>query len=321
MPLLDVKNLSVDLRLKDGPARVVDALSFSLDARETLGLVGESGCGKSMTSLALMRLIPPNVGELARGSSVVFDGRELTSLPRSEMRKLRGADMSLILQDSMTVLNPVTTIKKQMTETLRAHMRVSRREAVRISVDMLGKMGIPSPEARIREFPHEFSGGMKQRISIAMSLLCGPRVIIADEPTTALDVTIQAQILDLLKRLRETMDTAIIIISHDLGVVANMADNILVMYAGQCVEYGRASELFKRPMHPYTSGLLASIPRLDYEVKTLPVIPGSVLAVGADVPGCRFYPRCPYASVKCASSPPRLIERYGRSVRCWTYEE
>jgi oligopeptide/dipeptide ABC transporter ATP-binding protein len=317
--LLEVRDLSVDILAKPANLRVVDKLSFSLGERETLGIVGESGCGKSLTSLALMRLIPSNVGVVDAASSIRLEGRELAQLSARGMREVRGAKISLILQDSMTVLNPVTTIKKQMIETVCAHQRVSRDEALELSIQTLHKMGIPAPEQRINSYPHEFSGGMKQRISIAIALLCTPRVLIADEPTTALDVTIQAQILDLLKRLRDDTGTAIILISHDLGVVADMADNIMVMYVGQCVEYSPASQLFARPLHPYTEGLLASIPRLDYEVKQLPVIPGSVLAADQSLGGCRFAPRCSYASSICLVKPPPLYNKGERQVRCHMY--
>jgi oligopeptide/dipeptide ABC transporter ATP-binding protein len=321
MALLEVRNLSVDIFAKPSNLRVVDGLSFSLGEKETLGVVGESGCGKSITSLALMRLIPPSIGTADATSSIRLEGRELTQLSARDMRDVRGAKISLILQDSMTVLNPVTTVKKQMVETVRAHRKVSRREAVELSIQTLHKMGIPAPEQRINDYPHEFSGGMKQRISIAIALLCAPRVLIADEPTTALDVTIQAQILSLLKRLRDETGTAIILISHDLGVVADMADNILVMYVGQCVEYSPAAQLFAHPLHPYTEGLLASIPRLDYEVKQLPVIPGNVLAAGQSSEGCRFAPRCAYASDICFAELPPLHRRGERQVRCHMYGE
>ncbi|MDR1087904.1 MAG: ABC transporter ATP-binding protein [Coriobacteriales bacterium] len=321
MALLEVRDLSVDILAKPINLRVVDGLSFSLGEKEILGVVGESGCGKSVTSLALMRLIPPSVGVVDAASSICLEGCELAQLPIQEMRKVCGAKISLILQDSMTVLNPVTTVKKQMIETVRAHRRVTRREALGLSIQILRKMGIPAPEQRINDYPHEFSGGMKQRISIAIALLCAPRVLIADEPTTALDVTIQAQILDLLKRLRDDTGTAIILISHDLGVVADMADNILVMYVGQCVEYSPAVQLFARPLHPYTEGLLASIPRLDYEVKQLPVIPGSVLAADQSLAGCRFAPRCSYASDICFAEPPPLCCVGERRVRCHMYKK
>jgi oligopeptide/dipeptide ABC transporter ATP-binding protein len=317
--ILKVSNLSIDLHTqKETTLRVVDSLSFELGSRQTLGIVGESGCGKSMTSQALMRLLP-SIGEIADGGEIEFDGVNIVKCSKREMQRIRGNRMSLILQDSMTVLNPVTTIKKQMTETLLAHNKISRAEALRLSVEMLGKMGIPSPEARIRDYPHQFSGGMKQRISIAISLLCNPKLIIADEPTTALDVTIQAQILDLLKQLRRDTDTSIIIISHDLGVVSDMADFLLVMYAGQCVEYGAVDEVFANPKHPYTRGLLSSIPRMEYEVETLPVIPGQVPSPREVISGCRFHPRCEYATDKCRAEPPPLSpDDTGRKVRCWT---
>jgi oligopeptide/dipeptide ABC transporter ATP-binding protein len=319
MALLEVRDLSVDILARPANLRVVDGLSFSLEKGETLGIVGESGCGKSITSLALMRLIPSTVGMVDAASSIRLEGRDLAELSAREMREVRGAQLSLILQDSMTVLNPVTTVKKQMVETIRAHRPVSRHEALETSIQTLRKMGIPEPERRINDYPHEFSGGMKQRISIAIALLCAPRVLIADEPTTALDVTIQAQILDLLKSLRDDTGTAIILISHDLGVVADMADDILVMYAGQCVEYSLAAQLFERPLHPYTEGLLASIPRLDYEVKQLPVIPGNVLSAGHGLAGCRFAPRCAHAMDTCLATSPPLYSVGVRQVRCHMY--
>jgi oligopeptide/dipeptide ABC transporter ATP-binding protein len=317
--LLEIKDLTITLALKSGPSNVVEKLSFSLQKGETLGIVGESGCGKSLSSLAIMGLIPKTVGRPDRDSQVLFHGRDLTKLSAGEMQKIRGDRIALILQDSMTTLNPVTTIEKQMTETLRAHRKITRTEAARLSLEMLRRVGIPAAEERIKDYPHQLSGGMKQRVNIAIALLCNPELIIADEPTTALDVTIQAQILELLGEVKKSSQAAIILITHDLGVVSNMADTILVMYAGRAMEYGKARGLFKKALHPYTQGLLSSIPRMDWTVDTLPVIPGQVASPEEKITGCKFRPRCDYAAEKCLAEPP-LFAVEDQQVRCWLYE-
>jgi peptide/nickel transport system ATP-binding protein/oligopeptide transport system ATP-binding protein len=317
--LLEVRDLTITLNLKGGKSNVVENLSFHLARGETLGIVGESGCGKSMSSLAIMGLIPPQVGSLSPSSSVRFENTELNTLPARAMQNIRGNQIALILQDSMTTLNPVTSIEKQMVETLRAHRRIGKKEAFNLSVEMLKNVGIPSPEERIKDYPHQMSGGMKQRVNIAIALLCGPKLIIADEPTTALDVTIQAQILELFRNLKKSSHAALIMITHDLGVVSNMADTILVMYAGRVVEYAEARGLFKNPLHPYTRGLMSSIPRIGRTVDKLPVIPGQVASPEDRLEGCRFRPRCSLRTGKCGEEPP-LYERDGQKVRCWIYE-
>jgi oligopeptide/dipeptide ABC transporter ATP-binding protein len=316
-PLLEVNHLSVVLKRKGVSFKAVDGLSFRVEKGRTLGIVGESGCGKSMTASAVMGLIPPQIGGVSADSSILYQGNEILHLPPKAMRDIRGSELGLILQDSMTSLNPVTTIQRQMTETVLAHRKVSRKEAIDLSIEMLRNVGIPSPELRIKEYPHQMSGGLKQRICIAIALLCKPKLIIADEPTTALDVTIQAQILDLIKRLREAIGMAAIVITHDLGVVTDIADDVLVMYAGQEVEYAKADSIFEKPLHPYTQGLLASIPQIHGEVKKLPVIPGHVPAAGDSSVGCRFHSRCSYADTKCRESEPPLRNVGDSHVRCW----
>jgi oligopeptide/dipeptide ABC transporter ATP-binding protein len=318
--LLNVDNLSVELTLDRGTVLVVDGISFHLAQKETLGIVGESGCGKSMMSLSILGLLP-GTGKVCAGSSIRFKGRELASLLQKEIRFIRGNRIALIPQDSMTALNPVITIERQMVDTLHAHNTISKSEARNRSIEMLKKVGIPSPEIRIKGYPYQMSGGMKQRINIAISLLCNPDIIIADEPTTALDVTIQAQILDLMSELKETMDTAIILITHDLGVVSDMTDRILVMYAGQIMEYSDTDKLFKKSLHPYTRGLLASIPRIQNEVKSLAVIPGQVRSVEEKIDGCKFHPRCFYVTDMCKHFEPPLYDVDGQKVKCWLYRD
>jgi peptide/nickel transport system ATP-binding protein/oligopeptide transport system ATP-binding protein len=319
--LLEVKNLTVNLDLENGPVKVIENLSFTVAPKETLGIVGESGCGKSMTSLAIMGLLPQRVANMTSDSSIQFEGIELTSLKNDALQNLRGSHISLILQDSMTSLNPVTSIEKQMIETIQAHKKISRAEALAQSIDMLRKVGIPAPELRIKDYPHQMSGGMKQRICIAIALLCGPKLLIADEPTTALDVTIQAQILELLKEQKELLGTAVVLITHDLGVISDMVDNVLVMYAGRVVEYSKGDKLFEKPLHPYTQGLLACLPRTEGEDRDLLVIPGQVPLPGQNSEGCKFHPRCAFSVDFCRKAEPPLIDEDGRQVRCWLYKK
>ena len=307
MALLDVKNLRVRFETHHGIVRAVDGVSFQLEEGETLGLVGESGSGKSVTNLALMGLIPQPPG-VVEADRMQFEGKELLGLSDRELRKIRGNQISMIFQDPMTSLNPLLTIGRQLTEVLEVHEKVTRKEARRRAAQGLDDVGIPLPVKRLDQYPHELSGGMRQRVMIAMGLLCNPRVLLADEPTTALDVTIQAQILELMKDLQRSHGTAIILVTHDLGVVAGMSDRVNVMYAGKLVETAPAGPLFDTPRHPYTSGLLHSVPRLTGDPDAeLSSIPGSPPDVAALPPGCSFAPRCEYAVDRCRSEIPQLV--------------
>jgi oligopeptide transport system ATP-binding protein len=306
MHLLSIVDLIVRFRTHDGTVYAVNGVSLDLDEGEKLGLVGESGCGKSVTNLAVMQLLPKPAGKI-EGGEVMFQGQDLLSLDESEMRELRGKEIAMIFQDPMTSLNPVLTIEEQMVETIRAHRRVSKSEARARTLELLHTVGIPQPEARLRNFPHQFSGGMRQRVMIAMALALEPKLLIADEPTTALDVTIQAQVLDLLQRLAAEQGTALILITHDLGVVAGMTKRVNVMYAGFVVESASTPDLFARPRHPYTVGLLHSMPRLDAQ-------PGEPLIPIEGVPpdlrrapvGCPFAPRCAWRVEACWTAMPPL---------------
>jgi oligopeptide transport system ATP-binding protein len=306
MALLSVRDLVVRFRTHDGTVYAVNGVSFDLDEGETLGLVGESGCGKSVTNLAVMRLLPSPAGRI-EGGQVVFEGLDLLGLDEPAMRDLRGKDIAMIFQDPMTSLNPVLTIEEQMVETIRAHRRVSKTEARATTIELLGMVGIPQPEARLKNFPHQFSGGMRQRVMIAMALALEPKMLIADEPTTALDVTIQAQVLELLSRLAAEHGTAVILITHDLGVVAGMTKRINVMYAGFVVESATTPDLFARPHHPYTVGLLHSMPRLDAQPGE-PLIPieGTPPDLRFAPVGCAFAPRCAWRMDRCWKENPGL---------------
>lgn len=317
--LLEVKKLVTQFSGKNGTVTAVDGVSFHVEKGRTLGIVGESGCGKSVTSMSILRLIPPQTGKIASGE-ILFEGKDLTKISDKEMRQIRGNKIAMIFQDSMTGLNPVMTIGKQIMETITAHNQMSREEAQKRAEEMLTKVGIPSPAQRMKEFPHQLSGGMRQRVMIAMALSCNASLFIADEPTTALDVTIQAQILELMKELQKKENKSIMLITHDMGVVAEMADDVMVMYAGKEMEYGDVKSIFKEPLHPYTVGLLKSIPRLDQDSdEALFNIPGSVPDL-ADMPkGCRFCTRCSEACEKCREQEPGLYEVGGRKVRCWKY--
>ncbi|SDN73083.1 ABC transporter ATP-binding protein [Ensifer sp. YR511] len=294
--LLDVRNLRVEFRLERGVVRAVDDVSFSLKRGETLGIVGESGSGKSVTSLAIMRLVPNPPGGIA-GGEILFDGKNLLDLSENEMRRIRGKRIAMIFQDPMSSLNPVLTVGRQITESLRLHMGMNGRSAEVRATELLDLVGIPSPKRRLKEYPHEFSGGMRQRVMIAMALACDPELLIADEPTTALDVTIQAQILELIGEIKKELGTAVIMITHDLGVVAGMADRLLVMYAGRVVEDAQTDRIFDDPRMPYTMGLLSSIPRLDHLVDEplipIPGLPPDVTRLGNE---CPFNARCRYMS-------------------------
>ncbi len=303
-PLLSVRNLSVGFQGESGLLQAVDRISFDVPRGRTIGLVGESGCGKSVTALSLLRLLPQPAGRILDGQ-VLFEGRDLVKLPLAEMHKIRGARIGMIFQEPMAALNPVQTIGRQLTEVYRLHLDISPAEALRRAVEMLGKVGIPSPEIRVREYPHQLSGGMRQRVGIAMALACGPQLLIADEPTTALDVTIQAQILALIEQLQKEMGLAVILITHDLGVIAETCEEVIVMYAGRIAEQAPVESLLSPPRHPYTRGLLAAIPRLATPRKTRLTTIEGVVPTLRDLPaGCRFQNRCPYAEPRCAAAAP-----------------
>jgi oligopeptide/dipeptide ABC transporter ATP-binding protein len=321
--LLEVTDLRTWFHTDAGVARAVDGVSFHVDAGEVLGIVGESGCGKSVTSLSVMQLIPQPPGRIMDGSSIRFRGEELMGAGERRMRDIRGNDIAMIFQEPMTSLNPVYTVGDQIGEALRLHLGVRSRQARDRSVDMLRLVGIPNPEERVDSYPHQLSGGQRQRVMIAMALSCEPDLLIADEPTTALDVTIQAQILELLAELRGRLGMAVILITHDLGVVAEVCDRVLVMYAGQVVEHGTVADIFREPRHPYTEGLLAAVPRLGHQQERLAVIPGAVPAPTDWPTGCRFHPRCPYGWELCVREQPPLIaigSEPGRVARCWLEE-
>ena len=317
--LLSVKNLSTEFPVKKGIVKAVEDVSFDVDAGEILAIVGESGSGKSVTSLSVMGLLA-EPGHVA-GSSMEFEGKDLVHLSERDYRALRGNDMAMIFQEPMTSLNPVYRVGKQIVEAIRTHENVSKKEARERAIDMLRKVGIPSPEKRIDDYPHQMSGGMRQRVMIAMALSCNPKLLIADEPTTALDVTIQAQILDLLRRLRDDTGMAVLLITHDLGVVSETADRVVVMYCGQVVEEAEVRTLFDHPMHPYTLGLLKSIPRLeDDDSKRLYMIKGMVPNPLEMPPGCHFSDRCDSCMDICREKIPNLVDIDGHKVRCFLYE-
>jgi len=314
--LLEVDDLSVTFAGDEGAVRAVEHVSFSLERGKTLGVVGESGCGKSVTALAIMGLLPPR--GVRRQGRVTFDGRDLAGLGRAALGELRGARLAMIFQEPMTSLNPAFTVGEQIMEAIRRHRNISKEEARRHAIEMLRRVRIPAPERRFRDYPHKLSGGMRQRVMIAMALACDPELLIADEPTTALDVTIQAQVLDLMRKLRAETGAAIMLITHDLGVVAEMADRVIVMYAGQIVEEAPVATLFTRPEHPYTVGLLGSIPRLDKKRGRLPAIEGTVPSPMAMPQGCRFAPRCPFADARCVAEAPKLrAVGADHQARCW----
>src|SRR4051812_48891692 len=309
-PLLQVEDLKTSFFMRDGVIRAVDGVSFSLAAGETLAIVGESGCGKSVTSLSILRLIASPPGRIV-GGRLLFEGRDLLALSEDQMRAIRGDAIAMIFQEPMSSLNPALTVGWQIAESLVLHRGLSKADAMTNAVEMLQKVRMPEPARRIRQYPHELSGGMRQRVMIAMALACNPRLLLADEPTTALDVTIQAQILELMRELTRETGTAIILITHDLGVVAEMAQRVVVMYAGRKVEEAPVQELFARPHHPYTRGLLGSMPHLGDSVrgqdrKRLVEIAGVVPSLKEDQPGCLFAPRCPNATARCAAELPQL---------------
>ena len=316
--VLNVKNMNVSFKSHGQEVKAVRGVSFSVDQGEIVGLVGESGSGKSVTMKAVMGILPDNAERTAE--SILLNERELKDLSDEECRKVRGKEMTMIFQDPMTALNPLKKIGSQIEEVIIRQRKCSKNEAKEKALEMLKKVGIPNPEVRLGQYPHEFSGGMRQRVLIAMALACEPELLIADEPTTALDVTIQAQILDLLHELKDEFHTSIMLITHDMGVVAEMADDVMVMYAGKEMEYGDVRSIFKDPLHPYTRGLLKSIPRLDQSSDDpLFNIPGSVPDLSEMPKGCRFCTRCPEADKRCREQEPGLYDVNGRQVRCWKY--
>ena len=318
--LLQVKNLKTYFYTEEGVMPSVDGLDFTLSQGETLAIVGESGCGKSVTSLSIMRLVQTPPGKIVDGE-VLYQGEDLLKKSDKEMRAIRGNEISMIFQEPMTSLNPVFPVGRQIMESFMIHQKLDKKAARARTIEMIRMVGIPSPEKVVDQYPHELSGGMRQRIMIAMALACRPKILIADEPTTALDVTIQAQIMHLLRDMKDQTGTAIILITHDLGVVAQIAQNVLVMYAGQAVEYAPVRDIYKDPLHPYTQGLLESVPKLHEETDVLASIPGMVPAPNAYPAGCRFAPRCAYACTLCEQKAPPLIEMGdGRRVRCWKYD-
>jgi len=320
--LLEVRDLKTHFFTLDGVVKAVDGVSYDLNEGETLGLVGESGCGKSVSALSVMRLIPDPPGKIVSGE-IFLDGEDILKIGMEDMREVRGAKIAMVFQEPMTSLNPVLTVERQLTETLQLHMGMSKVESQRESVNLLTRVGIPDPESRIKQYPHQFSGGMRQRVMIAMALSCNPRLIIADEPTTALDVTIQAQILDLMKSLTTEFGVALIIITHNLGVVARYADRVNIMYAGKVIERGEAKEIYANPRHPYTVGLLRSVPRLDLPRRAkLDPIDGQPPDLINLPPGCAFRERCRWAIDKCATDMPELVELAdGHLSACFRAEE
>lgn len=321
MALLEVKNLRTYFFTDDGVAKSVDDVSYTVNRKETLGVVGESGCGKSVTALSIMRLIPMPPGRIV-GGEILFEGTDLLKLPEEEMRAIRGNKIGMIFQEPMTSLNPVFTVGNQIEESILLHQKVSKEEARNRAIEMLRKVGIPAPEQRYKEYPHQLSGGMRQRVMIAIALSCNPSVLIADEPTTALDVTVQAQILELINELQQTLGMGVILITHDLGVIAETADRVAVMYASHIVEYSAVNEIYFNPLHPYTVGLLGSIPKLHIESDRLMTIEGTVPVPTAYPVGCNFASRCPYATPTCLADEPALKEvEPGHFVACHHWDE
>ncbi|MBF2052884.1 MAG: ABC transporter ATP-binding protein [Candidatus Sericytochromatia bacterium] len=319
--LLRVKDLATHFKTEEGIVKAVDGVDFEVRRGEVLGVVGESGCGKSMTSMSILRLVPKPQGQIVRGE-LMFDGQDLLKLSEDEMRKIRGNSISLISQDPMTSLNPVLTVGEQIMEAIQLHQGLDKQAAKNKAIEMLRKVGIPSPEERVDQYPHQFSGGMRQRAIIAMALSCEPKLLIADEPTTALDVTIQAQILDLMREIKEKENAGIIFITHDMGVVAEMCDFVCVMYAGKVVEAADVFTLFKTPAHPYTEGLLKSIPRLDDVKERLDPIDGQPPSLSKLPPGCSFAARCPEAQDICRKQEPELKQvGVNQFARCLMRDE
>lgn len=318
--LLEVKDLGITLFTDRGALPAVQHLDFTMYKGETLGVVGESGCGKSMTALSLIRLIPSPPGKITSGA-INYKGKDLTSISFDEMREIRGNEISMIFQEPMTSLNPVMTVGKQIMEAILIHQDKDKKQAKEHAMEMIKMVGIAMPEKVFDSYPHQLSGGMRQRIMIAMALACQPSLLICDEPTTALDVTIQAQILKLINQMREELGTSVLLITHDMGVISEMADHVIVMYTGVVVEYAPVRSLFTSPMHPYTIGLMKSIPNLDHDVEELETISGSVPMLHELPQGCFFHPRCPYAKDICRKQMPSLYDVNDHQVRCFRYSE
>ena len=317
--ILEIKDLCVEFQTVEGVVHAVDHLNYTLHKGEKLGIVGESGSGKSVSSLGMMQLIPNPPGRIT-GGEILYHGKDLVKASEKEMQKLRGNEISMIFQEPMTSLNPIIKCGKQIAESLRLHRGMKKKEAMEEAVRMMRAVGIANPEVRAHEYPHQMSGGMRQRVMIAMALACQPQILIADEPTTALDVTIQAQILDLIRELNESMGTSVVFITHDLGVVSELCDTVIVMYTGHIVEQAPVKELFESPKHPYTKGLLNAIPKITRERNPLETIEGMVPNPTERIEGCSFSPRCPYATDQCRKAEPPMAELSDRRlVRCWQY--
>ena len=317
--ILEIKDLCVEFQTVEGVVHAVDHLNYTLHKGEKLGIVGESGSGKSVSSLGMMQLIPNPPGRIT-GGEILYHGKDLVKASEKEMQKIRGNEISMIFQEPMTSLNPIIKCGKQIAESLRLHRGMKKKEAMEEAVRMMRAVGIANPEVRAHEYPHQMSGGMRQRVMIAMALACQPQILIADEPTTALDVTIQAQILDLIRELNESMGTSVVFITHDLGVVSELCDTVIVMYTGHIVEQAPVKELFESPKHPYTKGLLNAIPKITRERNPLETIEGMVPNPTERIEGCSFSPRCPYATDQCRKAGPPMAELSdGRLVRCWQY--
>jgi oligopeptide/dipeptide ABC transporter ATP-binding protein len=320
-PLLNIQGLYVEFRTAEGTVHAVNNLSFSLNKGETLGIVGESGSGKSVSSLGIMKLIPNPPGKIV-GGEILYNGKDLTKISEREMEKIRGNEISMIFQEPMTSLNPIITCGKQIAESLILHRGLKKKEAMREAVEIMHSVGIANPEKRAHEYPHQMSGGMRQRVMIAMALACKPKILICDEPTTALDVTIQAQILDLIRNLNKQTGTAVIMITHDLGVVSELCEKVIVMYTGSIVEEAPVDEIFQNPLHPYTVGLISAIPRITKERNPLTTIKGIVPNPMEKIQGCSFWPRCQYATDKCKEEAPPMIQiSETRKTRCWKYQD
>lgn len=320
MNLLEVHNLKTQFFTDDGIVKAVDDVSFSIGEEETFGLVGESGCGKSVTALSIIRLIPWPPGKIV-GGEIIFDGEDLLKKSEEEMQKIRGCKISMIFQEPMTSLDPVFTVGNEIMEVIQLHQGLDKDEARKKALEMLRIVGIPDPERRMKEYPHQLSGGMRQRVMIAMALSCNPKLLIADEPTTALDVTIQAQILRLMDQLKEDFSASVLLITHDLGVIAQQCRNVAIMYAGEIVEYGTVEAIFESPLHPYTVGLNKAIPRLDVDMERLQIIEGTVPNLIQIPSGCRFHPRCPYVMEICRRERPAVTERENSHLsRCFLEE-
>ncbi|MEE8835690.1 MAG: ABC transporter ATP-binding protein [Eubacteriales bacterium] len=318
--LLQINSLNVEFHTAEGTVRAVSNLHYTLRHGEKLGIVGESGSGKSVSSLAVMQLIPNPPGRITQGE-ILYRGRDLVKCSEKEMEKIRGNEISMIFQEPMTSLNPIIRCGSQIAESLELHRGMKKKEAMQAAIQLMRDVGIANPEVRAYEYPHQMSGGMRQRVMIAMALACQPKILIADEPTTALDVTIQAQILDLINELNETTGTSVLFITHDLGVIHELCDNVIVMYTGHIVEKASVKDLFADPLHPYTQGLLAAIPHITKDRPRLTAIKGMVPNPTDHIDGCSFWPRCPYADERCRhEEPPMCRESKGRYVRCWKYE-